>query len=74
MKRHSTSLGIREMQIKTTVQIKTTSHLSEWLKLTTQERTDVGKDAEKGEPSYTVRGNAGWRSHSGKQYGGSSKS
>jgi len=36
--------------------------------------TDVGGDAEKGEPSYTVGGNASWCSHSGKQYGGSSKS
>ena len=30
-----------------------TSHLSEWLKLTTQETTDVGKDVEKGQPSST---------------------
>ena len=28
----------------------------------------------KGEPSYAVGGNANWYSHSGKQYGGSSKS
>ena len=28
----------------------------------------------KGEPSSTVGGNASWYSHSGKQYGGSSKS
>ena len=33
-----------------------------------------GEDVEKGEPSYTVGGNANWGSHSGKQYGGSSKS
>ena len=49
------------------------SHLSEWLKLTTQE-TDVGKDTEKEEPSYTVGENANWYSHSGKLYGGASKS
>ena len=30
--------------------------------------TDVGKDAEKGEPSYTVGGNASWYSHSGEQF------
>ena len=36
----------------------TTSHLSEWIKLTTHETTDVGKDVEKGEHSYTVSGNA----------------
>ena len=34
-----------------------TSYLSEWLKLTIQKTTDVGEDAEKGEPSCTV-GNA----------------
>ena len=32
-----------------------------------------GKDVGKGEPSYTVGGNANWCSHYGKQYGVSSK-
>ena len=64
MRKCSASLAIREIQIKTT--IDTTSHLSEWLKLTIQEMTDVGEDAEKGKPSYTVGGNASWCSHSGK--------
>ena len=50
------------------------SHLSEWLRLTTQETTDVGEDVEKGEPSYTAGGDANCCSHSGKQYRGSSKS
>ena len=59
------------MQIKTAINI--TSHLSEWLKSTTQETTGVGEDVEKGEPSGTVGGNANWCSHSGKQYGASSK-
>ena len=62
----STSLTIRETQIKTTMRY----HLSELLKLTSQGTTDVGKDAEKGEPSYTTGGNANSCSHSGKQYGG----
>ena len=35
--------------------------------------TDAGEDAEKGEPSYTVGGDASWCSHSGKQHGGSKK-
>ena len=34
----------------------------------------VGKDVEKGEPFYTLGGNASWYGHSGKQYGGSSRS
>ena len=33
--------------------------------------TDVSGDVEKGEPSYTVGGNANWCSHSGKEYWGS---
>ena len=35
-------------------------------KSTSQEMTDAGEDAEKGEPSYTVGGNTSWCSHSGK--------
>ena len=31
-----------------------TSHKPEWLKLTTQETTGFGKDAEKEEPSYPL--------------------
>ena len=52
----------------------TISHLSEWLKLTTQETIDADEDVEKWKLSYTVGENANWCSHSGKQYGGSSKS
>ena len=38
-----------------------------------QATTDVGKDAEKEDLFGTAGGNASWCSHSGKQYGGSSK-
>ena len=51
-----------------------TSHQSEWLKSTVQKTTGAGEDVEKGESSCTVGGNANWCSHSGKEYGSSSKS
>ena len=34
---------------------------------------NAGEDVEKKEPSYTVGGSVNWRSHYGKQYGGSLK-
>ena len=51
---------------KSKPQWDTTLHQWEWLKLTSQETTDVGQDAEKGEPSYSVGGNESLYSHSGK--------
>ena len=72
MKRCSTSLTIRKMQIKT---INTTRYyltLVRWPSLKSLQITNAGEGVEKRESSYTVGGNANWCSHYGKQYGGSS--
>ena len=55
-KRCSTSLMIREMEIKTTR--GTISCCSEWLLSKSLQAINAGEDVEKREPSYTVGGNA----------------
>ena len=69
MKRCSTSLNIREIEIKTTMitpvrmpQINNTGNNRSW------------QGCGEREPSYTVGGNASWYGHFGKQCGGFSKS
>ena len=71
MKKCSSSLAIREIQIKTTLRYQLRPH--RMAKISKTGTTCVGEDVEKGEPSSTVGGNASWCSHFGKQCGDSSR-
>jgi len=67
------------MAIFTTLIFPTTSHLSEWLSLSSQQIANVAEGMEKRVPSYTVGGNVYWYNYYGKQliwynyYGGTSE-
>lgn len=66
MKRCSTSLALREIQIKTTVDIFT--QLPAWLKWKIVILRNAGEDIEKLDHSYITAGNVECYSHSGKQF------
>ena len=69
MKRCSTSLIVRERQIKTSM--STISHWSEWLLSKCLQTINAGKGVEQREPSNTVGGNGKYYSHYGEQCGNS---
>jgi hypothetical protein len=68
LKKCSTSLVIREMQIQTTLRFN-----SRLVRMAKIKNTDASEDVEKNEHFSFVGGIASWYNHSGNQSGGSSE-
>ena len=71
MKRCSTSLIIREIQIKTPMRYHFTPVRMDIIKCL--QTVNARGAVEKREPSYTVGGNVNWYNYYGEHYGGSLK-
>ena len=72
MKKYSTSLASREIQIKTTLRYYLT--LVRMAKIDKAINNNYWRGYGERDPSYIVDENAGWYSHSGKQCGSPLKS